>query len=375
MRISRIFCGFPRINNYNNIHFKGNNINTNNCDTVQLNNTTHKNPAKYYLDSLSTLLSDKNLQGKDILTIQKNILNLSSKDKEEFIKLYCETTGFPDMQKTSKLILEDITSSLLKAANKTSVQVILAGYNPTCSVGNGHALPGSDFDTFFICLKNWDNFDEFKEQFKSNVNPLLCSVVRTRTNDVPDFVILDDITNSIELAQNIFDEKNLKNNAETYAQTLDKQIKDWTIAGKYNLDINEFVEDEDKTPLLRAGLLMEIYRDGAMIVDYLDEDTKEKLKKSCVYQYSNMQQMRSYQTAPLKNKHLSREKILSNFDTLNTDKKLEMIFNIINLSVKSLKDSVLEEYTPMFKDAGCGNMEDLMQPLLTNNHRLPEYRK
>lgn len=67
---------------------------------------------------------------------------------------------------------------------------------------------------------------------------------------------------------------------------------------EYNLDINEFVEDIDKTPLLRAGLLMEIYRDGAVIVDNLDNGTKEILKKSCVYNYSNMQQMRSYKTVP-----------------------------------------------------------------------------
>lgn len=78
---------------------------------------------------------------------------------------------------------------------------------------------------------------------------------------------------------------------------------------------------------------------------------------------------------PLKNKHLNREEILLNFDTLSTDEKLEMIFNVINLSVKSLKGSVLEKYKPMFQDAGYGNMEDLMQPLLTNEHRLPEYRQ
>ena len=85
--------------------------------------------------------------------------------------------------------------------------------------------------------------------------------------------------------------------------------------------------------------------------------------------------MRSYKTAPLKNKHLNREAMLSNFNGLSTDEKLEMIFNVINLSVKDLKSGVLEKYRPMYQDAGCGNMEDLMQPLLSNKHRLAEYRE
>ena len=119
---------------------------------------------------------------------------------------------------------------------------------------------------------------------------------------------------------------------------------------------------------------MEILRDGEVIIDNLDEFTRNKLENSSTYKYSNMQQMRSYKNAPLKSKHMNREQILSGFDKLSTDEKLDLIFNIIKLSVKDLKSSVDEKYTPMFKDSGCGNMEDLMQPLLSNAHRLEEYK-
>ena len=120
---------------------------------------------------------------------------------------------------------------------------------------------------------------------------------------------------------------------------------------------------------------MEILRDGEVIADNLDEQTRMKLKNSSVYKYSNMQQMRSYKNAPLKSKHINREQILSGFDKLSTDEKLDLIFNVIKLSVKDLKSGVDDKYKPMFEDSGCGNMEDLIQPLLTNAHRLPNYRK
>ena len=305
---------------------------------------------------------------------KKAIAKLNSKDKKRFIELYCNQTGFPDMQKTSDLIEKDMTQAIINASKETGVEIIFAGYNPTCSVGNGHALPGSDFDTLFIWLKDWENFDAFKNKFKKNVNPLLCAVTRTRTNDVPDYVVINDLIDSTNLAQRVFEDNSLYKKSAIYEATLDEQISDWTKAGEYNLDVNTYIPDADKTPLLRAGLVLEILRDGNVIIDELDSSTKEFFENSCVYKYTNMQQMRSYKNAPLKAKHRNREAILSRFNKLSDDEKLNMIFNVVNLSVKDLKSQVDEKYLPMFKDSGCGNMEDLMQPLLSNNHRLPEYR-
>lgn len=334
----------------------------------------NENKAEFYLDILTSSLSSDNIDSQKISAIEKHISELSSKDKEKFIELYCKHTGFPDMKKTSKLIVDNVTKALLDAADKTNVEILLAGYNPTCSVANGHALPGSDFDTFFVCLKNWDNFNNFNKQFKNNIDPLLCSVTWPRTNDVPDFVTVDDIIKSIKQGQNVFESQNFDRNSAEYEETLNRQVVDWTEAGKYNLDINEFIADDDKTRLLRAGLLMEILRDGKVIVDNLDESVKNFFKESCVYKYSNMQQMRSYKNAPLKNKHRNREQILTGFDELDTNEKLDLIFSIVKLSVKDLKSKVDERYKPMFQDAGCGNMEDLIQPLLTNKHRLEKYK-
>ncbi|MBQ4646929.1 MAG: hypothetical protein IJB79_06240 [Candidatus Gastranaerophilales bacterium] len=332
------------------------------------------NKAEIYLQLLARTLKDKDLTGEKVLDIQKAISKLNPQDKKHFIELYCKRTGFPNMEKTSFLIANNVQESLFEASNKTGVEIIFAGYNPTCSVGNGHALPGSDFDTFFICLKDWNNFDSFKEAFVDNIDPLLCSMTRTRTNDLPDYVAIEDIINSIVLAQSAFDSHSLQENSKQYKENLNKQIKDWTQAGQYNLDLNDFIDDKNKTPLLRAGLLMEILRDGKIVVDNLDDSTKEFFQNSCVYKYTNMQQMRSYKNAPLKLKHQNREAILSNFNQANDDEKLDLIFGVINLSVKDLKSKVDPKYQPMFQDAGCGNMEDLMQPLLSNKHRLAEYK-
>ena len=369
MRVSA--CNFygvnaPIFNSERKVNFKG--------DFRVDDFKSSQSQAQSCINRLSNALSCENFNSDDVSKTIDKITKLSSKDKKEFIERYCSETGFPNMQKTSDLIIENVTDSLIKAQEKSGAKVLLAGYNPTCSVAIGHALPGSDFDTFFVCMENWNNFDDFNKEFKNNINPLLCSMIHQRTSDLPDFVVIDDIKNSIDTAQNVFDEQELDKNSDVYNSILDEQISDWTKAGRYNRELNKFISDKDKTPLLRAGLLMEIYRDGEVIVDNLDEETKEKLKNSCVYKYSNMQQMRSYKDAPLKNKHKNREKILSEFDKLSDDKKLDLIFNVIKLSVKDLKKDVSPKYNPIFKDAGCGNMEDLIQPLLSNEHRQEYYK-
>ena len=356
----------PIFNNERKVNFKGDFR----VDDFQ----SSQSQAAYCINRLQNALSIENFNSDDVSKTIDKIKKLPPKEKKEFIERYCKETGFPDMQKTSDLIVENVTNSLIKAQEKSGAKVLLAGYNPTCSVAIGHALPGSDFDTFFVCMENWNNCDKFYNEFTKNINPLLCSMICQRTNDLPDFVVIDDIKNSVDNAQSVFNEQELDRNSDIYNSILNKQISDWTKAGTYNRDLNKFIADKDKTPLLRAGLLMEIYRDGEIIVDNLDKETKEKLKNSCVYKYSNMQQMRSYKNAPLKNKHKNREKILADFDKLSDDKKLDLIFNVIKLSVKDLKNEVSSKYNPMFKDAGCGNMEDLIQPLLSNEHRQEYYK-
>ena len=142
------------------------------------------------MNLLKNFMPNGKIDSKYILQIQKMIKDLPLEDKKQFIDLYCQETGFPDMEKTSELIVQNVTEALKEASKVSGVDVLLAGYNPTCSVANGHALPGSDFDTFFICLKNWNNFSCFRNEFIGKINPLLCSMTHNRTNDLPDFVLL-----------------------------------------------------------------------------------------------------------------------------------------------------------------------------------------
>ncbi len=54
---------------------------------------------------------------------------------------------------------------------------------------------------------------------------------------------------------------------------------------------------------------MEILRDETVILDKLDDKTRDTLINSSTYKYSNMQQMHSYKFAPTKSRHLYREQV------------------------------------------------------------------
>lgn len=335
------------------------------------------------LNEISVLLgsegkseAERKASGEKLAVELNKLYALPQNAKREFIRQYCNITGFPDMREISSRINSEVIKALQIAQEKTGAKVLFAGCNPTCSISNGHALPGSDLDTLFILLRDEDNTSEFKQEFKQATNSLLVGATYNRTNDMPDVVKLGDIKASLSLAQEIFNQHGLNKNSALYESNINQIIRDWTIAGQYNSDINRFIPeekegtDETRTRLLRTGMLMEIIRDGNVFSDDLDLETREFFENSCVYKYSNMQQMHSYKLAPLKQKHKNREEILSRFNDLSVDEQLDMIVNIIRIFNKYNKKDVDEKYNCLFMDSGCGNMEDLIQPLLSPQHRI-----
>lgn len=329
-----------------------------------------QSPSVLLADLRLNLAKEADFDSQNLLTIFEKIRSLKENDKQAFITAYCEKTGFPDQKRTSCLIDENVSQALKKAQKQTDIKVLFAGYNPTCSVGIGTALPGSDLDTLFVCIDKDGNKKVFKNALKQNVDPLLCSMMYHRTDDLPDIVSAAELKKSIELANDIFEQNGLSARSQSYSKILQKPQEDWVVAGSYNLDVNQFVPDNEKTPLLRAGLLMEIMRDGNILVNDFDNETNSYFKDSCAYKYTNMQQMGTYKQVPIKQKHHDRINNLKNFESLETDEKLELIFDIIKLSVKDLKSGISEANCWLRNASNvCGNMEDMIQPLLSSQHR------
>ena len=346
-----------------------------------VNTNTHSYPPNYYINALTFKGDNASDKVNEIFNRLSNpdcdssILNtldtLNTKEKRQFVKKYQEITGFPNLKKVSATIEQHAKESIEKAAKECGVKVLMSGYNNTCSVGKGKALPGSDIDGWFSVVdgneqQKWDVYNKLKE----NVNPLILSVLHTRTDDLPEVITKEELFKSLNETQQAFDntpELQSSDSEAKYNSKLNTLYEDWTKAGEFNIELAKKVPDSAKTPMLRAGFVVEVLRDGKMFINDFNHDDDHMIKNSCMYKYSNSQQIKMHQHT-VKEKHLQREKLLEGFEHKNADEQFDIVKSVIQMSFRDVRNSVKDEHNIMFKNHGCGNMSDLMRKLLSKEH-------
>jgi hypothetical protein len=102
---------------------------------------------------------------------------LSCAEKQIYISTYCAETGFPNLKQVSNNILDHATLSICKVAEQMNVPLLYIGYDPTCSVGTGLAIPGSDIDGGTILIEDeTDDVREFERMLISTQDPRLINI-------------------------------------------------------------------------------------------------------------------------------------------------------------------------------------------------------
>ena len=324
------------------------------------------------LIQIQKALSPNNIKNElsNLETDINSLSKLSEDEQLDFLKAFCSLTGFPNLPEVSSRIENEINKAILLTAQETKAKLLFAGYNDTCSVGLRTAFPGSDIDTLFFVFDIEENEKPLIiESFNKKLNPLLVSTIKERTDDVPDFITRTEFFNSLRLAEKIYTES-LTSNNEIYASNLKEPIEDWVEAGKFNLDLAGQLDDSQKSPVLRAALVAEIARSGKILsIEFSDEDQLE-IANSCLYKYSNIQQMDAMKQVPPKRKHRFREEASKKFVYLTTSEKMIIIQTMLLYSVQKLKNKISNNFENCFIDSGCGNMLDLINPLLSSDHRI-----
>lgn len=122
-------------------------------------------------DGVITPLNKKNLEFLDKLK--------SPVEQKKFIKYYQSFTGFPDYNGISARMIREAQKSLKSAEKLTSLncgeddsRLLWSGYNMTCSVGRGYALPGSDIDGWNVIIKGTGDLkkdNELTKSFRKNI--------------------------------------------------------------------------------------------------------------------------------------------------------------------------------------------------------------
>ncbi len=297
-------------------------------------------------------------------TIVDEIDSLTESQKKLFIKSFEEKTGFPDLKEVSRRIEKEAKRALLQTSEELGINVVMSNYNPTCSVGKGVALPGSDIDGWFIIIDGMeDDKKPFLKALQKNVNPLLLSIVKNKTTDYPpDIVPKSQFLEVIEESDKVFNsdpEFNSFQELEKFSKKLNTQYENWVEAGEFNIKIARYLPKEVRLPFLRAGIILENLREGTPFINSLNKQEIENIVSSALYKYSNSQQEHIYKTA-LKAKHLPRIKALESYSEMNLDEKFALIKSVIQIGYVAQRSNVREQEKSFFADHGCGNMDELM---------------
>ena len=145
--------------------------------------------------------NEKCPQSKAIREYNYSFLNklTSHRDMSEFIRVYCDFSGFPYLKRVNSNIKQTLKNCLFNISNTRNSSssdgkafgILDYGCDPACSVGLGKALPGSDLDKGYIILKGVGDVEKdkeivriFKRDLWNNLDQRILSLNHPRT--VPD---------------------------------------------------------------------------------------------------------------------------------------------------------------------------------------------
>lgn len=298
-----------------------------------------------YSDSHDDKYNPKN---KEIRLYNYGFLDeLSYSQKPDFIDYYKELTGFPDLQ----LVSQKIEDEFKKAIHKTEgnlhgdeYRCISAGYDDTCSVGKGYALPGSDLDKAYIILKGGSSekedkkiVEKFSGELWENTDQRLLSY--NHDTSFPTIMTEGQVRRMME-----------KINAKTYAlcspyyeyeDLVKYEYRDLERAARFNEEISTYFDtyrhsdNITKEDVKNFGFFIEPYRDGKEVIKSKDSDKlREDIKDSRFYRFSNVAQIRAMKNAiyngkEQKEKIRKRIELQQEFDKWPVNKQYNFIKEVI----------------------------------------------
>lgn len=296
--------------------------------------------------------------------------------KDFFVENFKNLTNFPNINKVSEKINNEFVANVLHAANN-DVEVLMAGYDPVCSVGLKHALPGSDIDKAYIILgKKPDVYKsdnsviaDYKGALWDNVDQRILSLNNKDT--FPEvytfnrmyYILdrLDSMTRYMELDKNIdyFKEKRLYD------------INPVT-AGEFNIMFAKMNDEREfsKVFVKNFSYFIESVRDGKIAYkadDGIEKLVYSRLNRSPFVQMSNVTQMGAHERQintgmkDIKKKLRARESLNDEFNSWNENLKFDF--------VKDLVKSVSKDQSPRFNkyfqnDDNIGERYDRLNILL-----------
>ena len=285
--------------------------------------------------------------------------NLNKEQKAQFVKTFCQTTGFPDLNEVKKKIDKDITDTAKLVCRAGEREPLFLGYTSCCSVGKGTALPGSDCDGLFLVIDKMPDFKKLNNGlFGENINQRL---VETSGAHYPELFDIEYLMQYVELADKIFKEIKTPEKIEEYKKNLERSDQDFMTAGQFNIDLAKEVEnDRTKNMLYLTAMFVEELRAGTVLINNLDAKTLRRIKVSSLYKYSNVVRQEGFKNKT-KEKWEIRKQTCNNFYNMTPEEQFKLCREIFKSSL-GIKE---ETKSDCYKDFDMGNIGELVTTITT----------
>lgn len=299
--------------------------------------------------------------------------NVPSKIKQEFVEYFKEFTDFPNFKKVAENIEDEYLKRITEAARSisTEVNVIAAGYDPTCSVGLKRAFPGTDLDKAFVILENNSNYNDsyvvnnFKGHLWFNTDQRILSLNNEDT--FPEVYTIDQVYDTLaklnKLNFAITEKPYYEDRSERFTYFLnriDHRTRRLTElepikAGLYNIEIAKRLPylNISKEYAKNFAYFIESVRDGKYLVNDSDQlilTMNPSMIESSFVNYSSVTQMGAHKTKlksgeiKMKTKLQLRKELETEFDKMNTDDQYDLVKEIIKSVSKDNDNPKFEKY-------------------------------
>ena len=304
-------------------------------------------------------------------------------DKKSFITAFKDFTGFPNLSETSNKILGEFKRAIHKTSNILNNQygncnpadILMAGYDSTCSVGHKMALPGSDLDKGFAIIRGTDEYSNdtyLSENFKGH----LWDEIDQRILSVNHMDSFPNIHTQNEVLRHLSDFSNVIDIGDNFNYFMNLRLysTDPIQGSHYNRLLAEALPDGKKEKAKNFAYLIETIRDGKLIENnefFHEEVLGPKMEKSQFAWCSNVAQIKAldnqaYYSGTKKDKIEQRKKLQSEFDFYDIDKQYDIVKNIIKASSGDQSpeySNILGSSAPL-RETPSTPSEELMQTFL-----------
>ena len=278
-------------------------------------------------------------------------------DKEKFVEHFRTVTGFPVLKESTQKILDEYNRVLSLSSSKMDYarpydqqgdshsNILMAGYDEFCSVGQNTAIPGSDVDKAYAIVagpRRWAMSEkEFSDRIKghiwNNIDNRIMSVNHSAA--FPNIMTLEELKDTVSRADkyagNFVDTDNMN-----YFRYQRLENDNMVSGARFNIWLSQRIPTKkEKSEMKNLAYVVEAMRDGKKIEIYpyyYNEDIYNLMSNSLFCHCSNiiqskpMQDKYDYSTENiLKPKLVARQEVENEFDSWSVKEQYDLVKDII----------------------------------------------